>query len=413
MSSQPATPQAGDGDPMNLPRTSGAAPSASGEASPQPLSPPARHRSDESFHGVWHAVTPRDDGAGTSAAVAGARPGQRVRFVTYDTEARHGGSEAPARSPGKPHYVPVKQRRAEEGQPHAAPPRPAAGHRQPPPVPAPHAAVPQEPLASTPLVPRGAKPPKTFTTQRTIERTSTLVDEDGGGGARALPDEQASGGSWPAPQPPPRGPRYVPPSPHYPKKNKRKSMSLCCCCTVCCTLFWLLAFAVGLVAVVFLVHHPKPPRLRVISATLNAGRIDKLGGDARALNANLTVLAAISNPNTKISIVLRYVQLDLYFEGSMIGTAAVWPAPVQEEPRGSEFRSVHLVVSNVTMTQNDVYVWQNDTAKGGRPVVLELAGRLHTQLNFGRWLSCRYWAKPHCTLWLDPPPSGALRLSQC
>uniref|UniRef100_J3L6Y9 Late embryogenesis abundant protein LEA-2 subgroup domain-containing protein n=1 Tax=Oryza brachyantha TaxID=4533 RepID=J3L6Y9_ORYBR len=183
------------------------------------------------------------------------------------------------------------------------------------------------------------------------------------------------------------------------------------CCMACCILFWLLVVAVGVaVLVVFLVYHPKPPRLRVTSATLNTGHIDS---DARELSADLTVLAAISNPNAKLHIVLRYMQLGLYFEGGMIAAQAGGAAPLHEGPRGTVLRTVRLVASNVTMAPPAVFVWQNATTSGGGPVVLELAGRFHTQLNVGRWLRYRFWAKPRCTLWLDPPPGGALRRSQC
>nr|BAD82323.1 hypothetical protein [Oryza sativa Japonica Group]BAD82760.1 hypothetical protein [Oryza sativa Japonica Group] len=141
----------------------------------------------------------------------------------------------------------------------------------------------------------------------------------------------------------------------------------------------------------------------------------KRGDSARrAISANLTVLAAISNPNTKIGIVLRYVRFDLYFEDSVVAAQAVWPAPVQVAPGGSVPRRVHLVVSSVSVTRQDAALWRNATAKGGRPVALRLAGRFRTQLNFDRWFfRYRYWVKPQCTLWLDPPPSGALRRSRC
>lgn len=185
------------------------------------------------------------------------------------------------------------------------------------------------------------------------------------------------------------------------------------CITACCILFWLLVIAIGVaVLVVYLIYRPQPPRLRVTSATLNAGYIDEFGGSGMALNSDLTVLANISNPNTRIDIVLHYMQLDLYFRGSLIGTQAVWPAPLLEGPGGNVLRSVHLVVSEVTMSQEDVMLWRNATAKGG-PVRLQLYGRFHTQLNFGRWLPYKYWVHPRCTLWLDPPPSGALRRARC
>ncbi|KAF0916431.1 hypothetical protein E2562_007525 [Oryza meyeriana var. granulata] len=425
-------PAAGGGEQRSRARASGTAPSTRG-AAPPPASP-ARYR-EESVQGVQHAVAPRDGGAGTSAAVAGARPYYRritqqepkVRFGGEQTAAHsdqgrgphgleqapvHGdaGAEAPAKRPGRPSYLPVSQKKMGEGQAQAAPARPAAGHR--PLFPAPYAAVPEAPHP-TPVVPAGAKPPKTFDNQKTILRTSTINDDDD------LTDEQVPSGLRIRAAGPPNETGYAQPAwgerMIHPKEKERQPMAFCF--TACCILFWLLVIAVGLaVLIIFLLYHPQSPKMRVTSATLNAGYVDELGGPAgggaRALNADLTVLAAIYNPNTKLHIVLRYMQLDLYFQGSMIATQAVWPAPLHEGPRGNVLRSVHLVVSEVTMTQEDVFEWQNATAKGG-PVVLKLAGRFRTQLIFGRWFRFKYWVTPQCTLWLDPPPSGALRRARC
>ncbi|KAG8054276.1 hypothetical protein GUJ93_ZPchr0001g29315 [Zizania palustris] len=592
MGKQPAASQAGGGgggEARSRARgASGTAPSTT------TLGAAARHR-DESVHGVRHAVAPRDGGADTSAAVQGAPLDQHIRFVSHGKEVQFGGErgpseqspvhgdagkEAPERTPQrKPSYVPAwKRKEWLEQTSHAALPWPAANDRPPipalpavlpeerqatpvelrrlrwpkltsqktiertstlrdddggafqgqPPIPAPPAVLPEERQATpveprrprwpkltsqktiertstlrdddgdafqgqppisappavlpeerkaTPVEPRRPRWPK-LTSQKTIERTSTLRDDDGGAFQGQLPipaspavlpeewqatpveprrprwpkltnqktiehtstlrddDGGAFQGQPPAggsrivaqpPQHPPtsplNAPYYAPPAPRKspmvldPKQKKVQPMAICF--TACCILFWLLVIAVGVaVLVVFLLYHPKSPRLRVTSATLNAGYIDELGGvgggssGARALNADLTVLAAIYNPNTKIHIVLRYMQLDLYFEGSMIATQAVWPAPLHEGPGGNVLRNVHLVVSEVTMTQEDVFVWHNATTKGG-PVVLQLAGRFHTQLNFGHWFRYQYWVTPRCTLWLDPPPSGALRRARC
>uniref|UniRef100_A0A0E0JSI9 Late embryogenesis abundant protein LEA-2 subgroup domain-containing protein n=1 Tax=Oryza punctata TaxID=4537 RepID=A0A0E0JSI9_ORYPU len=200
---------------------------------------------------------------------------------------------------------------------------------------------------------------------------------------------------------------------HGPNKMKRKPLAFCRIVFYIHVLLLIKAVCLATIAV-SLAYHPKSPRLSVTSATLNAAHIDELGdggrgGERRAISANPTVIAAISSPNTKINIVLRYVRFDLYFEDSVIATQAVWPAPVQVAPGGSVLRRVHLVVSNMSVTQQDEIVWQNATAKGSGPVALRLAGRFHTQLNFDRWfIRYRYWVKQQCRLWLDRPPSGAL-----
>lgn len=196
------------------------------------------------------------------------------------------------------------------------------------------------------------------------------------------------------------------------KENSKKPLQVLF--TLCCILFWLLVVCIGLaILVIYLLYHPKPPKLHVSTATLNAGYIDELPPPhlGLALNSDLYVLAAIYNPNTKIDVAVHYMQFDLYFQGRLVGTQAAWP-PLFEGPGDSALRTVHLVVSEVVMSPEDAGVWRNVTASGGL-VQMQLEGRFYVQLNFGRWLPFRYMVKPSCALWLDPPPAGALRRARC
>ncbi|CAL4959856.1 unnamed protein product [Urochloa decumbens] len=304
-------------------------------------------------------------------------------------------------------------------------------------------------------------------TAKTIERVSTLDKGHGTEAAPAAPGKGPPPPPSPSPSPPPSSPSPPPyghsarpqqpppppyahgarpqqpapapynqppyygggnkkqqqagqPSPMHPtdrrrrKENSKKPLAFLF--TLCCILFWLLVVCIGLaILAIYLLYHPKPPRVHVSTATLNAGYIDELPPPRLgqlALNSDLYVLAAIYNPNTKIDVVLRYIQFDLYFQGHLIGTQAVWP-PLYERPGDSALRSVHIVVSEVTMGPEDAGVWRNATGGGGGLVMLQLEGRWLVQLNFGRWLPFRYMVKPSCTLWLDPPPAGALRRARC
>lgn len=190
----------------------------------------------------------------------------------------------------------------------------------------------------------------------------------------------------------------------------------------CCILLCLLVIAISLALLVVYLgyhHHLQPPRMRVTTATLLKNS-SSLGG--QEANYSLTIQADVYNPNTKlIHVVLRYMPLDLYFNGSLIGTGAVWPVPVpihddHEPPGDSVLRSVQLLGS-VTQKKDAAAAWQKATTHndGGVPVELRLVGTFHVQLNIGRWLpSFRFWVYPRCTLWLDPPPpGGALRRSRC
>ncbi|KAL6613970.1 hypothetical protein ACP70R_036240 [Stipagrostis hirtigluma subsp. patula] len=371
--------------------------------------------------GQQYAEPPRP--AGRQPPGVGLRPYGGVPEQQYAEPPRQAGRQPPSVGPRPSGGVPEERQSAlppgqaspREGG-HAAPGgAPARGRRLPR---LGGAALPPGGKADTPT---GAPPHGNgLPTEKPIERVSTLQPEDR---TDALPPRERDApphrpqheirpGTTTTPTTPSPGKRR--PAGFPPPDQRRKKQPVAFCFTLCCILFWLLVIAIGLaILVVYLLYHPKPPQLRVDTATLNAGYIDQLppprGG--LALNSDLYVLAAIKSPNTKIDVVLRYMQVDLYFEGSLIGTQAVWP-PIHEEPGDSVLRSVHLVVSEVLVTREEAAVWWNATTKGG-PVQMRLRGTFYVQLNFGRWLPFRYWIYPTCTLWLDPPPGGALRRVRC
>ncbi|KAL6841098.1 hypothetical protein ACP4OV_029067 [Aristida adscensionis] len=193
-----------------------------------------------------------------------------------------------------------------------------------------------------------------------------------------------------------------------PSERRRKRRPVTFCMTLCCMLFALLVIGASIaILLVYLLHHPRPPRLRVTAANQSAA--DIVDHQLPALSSDLYVVAAIGNPNTEARVALRHMQLDLYFRGRLIGTQAV-RLPVREQPAGaSTIRAVHLGVREAAMSPEDAEAWRNAAAKGG-PVRMQLVGRFQfqAQRDVGRWLPFRYWVYPSCTLWLDPPLAGAL-----
>jgi hypothetical protein len=195
------------------------------------------------------------------------------------------------------------------------------------------------------------------------------------------------------------------------------NLALWRCILLSCIVLWAAITITAIsVLVVFLAYQPKKAMLSLDTASLNAGYVNELtvsGGPSSglALNADLTMLAVISSNNTKINVELSYMQLDLYFNGHMIGTQ-VLPAPALERRGERVLQSVHFVTSDVPLPQEDAEAWRNATANGG-PVVLHLAGRFRTRLFIGPWLRIPLQVYPHCTLWLNPPPRGILLESQC
>jgi len=429
MSKQPVTPQAGggDGEPSIGARGADAAP-------PHPGTGRIRFATVQS-DGARDTARPQvrtEPPRPTYKPVSQRRqePAADEQAQVYGQYPLGGGGEEP------PASKPTRRWGSRAGLGGAAPPQAAshsaaAGGALPPrgSIPSPGTAA--SPTGDVPDSSGGAPAPQLprrggLKPNKTIERVSTLEPMPGASGSPA-PTPQAHGvPQHPQPKPEPRQhqqPAYVPPK-HSPSGTKNRAMlrrkeknarkPLAFCFTLCCILFWLLVVCIGLaILVVYLLYHPKAPRIHVSTATLNAGYIDELPPPhlGKALNFDLYVLAAIYNPNTKVDVVLRYMQLDLYFQGRLIGTQAVWP-PLYQKPGDSALRSVHLVVSEVVMTQEDAEVWKNVTTGGGL-VEMHLQGKFYVQLNFGRWLPFRYTVRPICALWLDPPPAGALRRARC
>ncbi|CAD5197450.1 unnamed protein product [Musa acuminata subsp. malaccensis] len=172
-----------------------------------------------------------------------------------------------------------------------------------------------------------------------------------------------------------------------------------------CTLLWVAIILGGLaVLIIYLVFRPRNPRLEISSVTLNGAYID-----VGTLNADLTILANFSNPNEKVYVSFSYMQLDLYYQGTMIATQAVEPF---EEGRGeSVLRTVHMISSQVPLPGKVA-----DALRGGKMgegLSLELVGSFRTRLDLGSWLHYTYWLHGRCDIFVGGPPNGALQSSRC
>ncbi|CAL5035740.1 unnamed protein product [Urochloa decumbens] len=281
--------------------------------------------------------------------------------------------------------------------------------------------VPPPPLWSTYYGPGGLPLPPPGSTYSRPDRATPLEDSSSMA-AEPVPDNIP----FPFPSPPRFGLGIVPklpkarkaaepaqepyrrrrtPPPRLAASPRKEHQDAAQYLTACCLLSCLLALAIGFaLLVVYLRYDPRPPRMRVATATLQNSTVA-----GRAHNYSLSVQVRIDNPSTQLHVVLRYMQLDLYFNGSLVGTQAVWPAPIHEAPGDSVLRSVCLPVSVAL----DRSAWRVATEEGGGGLELLLVGSLHLQLNFGRRLPLRFWVHPTCTLWLDPLRGGALRQSSC
>ncbi|KAM0946978.1 hypothetical protein DsansV1_C08g0081241 [Dioscorea sansibarensis] len=175
-----------------------------------------------------------------------------------------------------------------------------------------------------------------------------------------------------------------------------------------CTLLSSAIIVAGLtVLIIYLIFRPRSPHLFISSATLNAGHIDTDMGIF--LNADLTILANFSNPNHKVNIFFSYIELDLYFNDTLIATQSI---PGFSERAGETvLRSVHMVTSEVVMREVDALRWWKQVNEN--KIALEVRGRFRTRSDFGSLLHFTYWLYSHCSIALSDPPGGVLLSCSC
>ncbi|KAJ0969103.1 hypothetical protein J5N97_021980 [Dioscorea zingiberensis] len=124
-----------------------------------------------------------------------------------------------------------------------------------------------------------------------------------------------------------------------------------------CAILWTAIITAGLaILIIYLIFRPKFPRLYIAGATLNAGHIDTDMG--LFLNADLTLLANFTNPNHKVNIFFSYMELNIYFNNTIIATQGI--SGFSMRPKETMLRSVHMVTSEVMMRKADASRWQKE-----------------------------------------------------
>lgn len=127
------------------------------------------------------------------------------------------------------------------------------------------------------------------------------------------------------------------------------------------------------------------------------------------LNADVTVLANFSNPNSKVKVEFSYVILDLYYDNNFIATRYVEPFSVM---RGeSRFADVHMVASQVRLSPAQSVQLQKQMEQGR--VKIEIKGLFRTRSKLGGIFKYSYWLYAHCHLTVTGPPTGVLIHKSC
>ncbi|KAL8230089.1 hypothetical protein R6Q57_014989 [Mikania cordata] len=219
---------------------------------------------------------------------------------------------------------------------------------------------------------------------------------------------------------PPRGPSHSRPSPtpnqgtyvsQYPSPSlrvppPRKTKRLTWLIAICCVLLWIVIILGGLILlIVYLAYRPRYPKFDITNVSLNAAYLD-LG---YLLNGDMTLLANFTNPNKKVDVEFRYVVINLYFEGTLIGVRYVEPLSVS--PKGHVLRDVHMVSSQIPFTRKHV-ADLNEQMRTGR-VLFEAKSFLRTTSTLAGFFRYSYWLYGHCKFEVGGPPSGTLVAKSC
>lgn len=157
--------------------------------------------------------------------------------------------------------------------------------------------------------------------------------------------------------------------------------------------------------IVYLAYRPRYPKFDITGASLNAAYLD-LG---YLYNGDLTLLANFTNPNKKVSVEFRYMVINLYFEGTLIGARYVEPLSVT--PKGRQLRDVHMVSSQVPFSRTHI-AHLSEQMRLGR-IMFEVKSYLRTTSTLGGFFRYSYWLYGHCKFVMGGPPSGILVVKSC
>ncbi|KAL1550393.1 hypothetical protein AAHA92_18359 [Salvia divinorum] len=173
-----------------------------------------------------------------------------------------------------------------------------------------------------------------------------------------------------------------------------------------CMLFWILVIVGGLIIlIVYLVFRPRSPWFDISTATINAAYLDM----GYLLNADVTVLANFSNPNSKVKVDFSYVILDLYYDHNYLTTSYINPFAVMKGE--SKFADVHMVASQVKLSSKRSMQLQKQIEEGR--VNLEIKGLFRARSKLGGIFHYSYWMYAHCQLAVTGPPTGVLLRKKC
>jgi len=205
-------------------------------------------------------------------------------------------------------------------------------------------------------------------------------------------------------------------------RNSKSNGRKCCrrCLLTCCIFLVLLVFLLGLAAlIIWIVFKPQIPQYSVQDVRINKMNVTATYDTASAslqptnptfVDTDIVFTLHAKNPNKKIRIDYRRVNIQTTYQGANVGKATI-PGWYQEVQNTTVVKSDILATkAPLTVTQGSsllVSIKAND---------VPLHARIDTRvaIKMGAWLTPAVWIHVNCNFQVAPPsaPGGAKLLSK-
>ncbi|KAG6387496.1 hypothetical protein SASPL_152688 [Salvia splendens] len=197
---------------------------------------------------------------------------------------------------------------------------------------------------------------------------------------------------------------------HIPKqpilrRPRRRTNPMVWLGAVLCLVFSLLLIFFGITTlIIFVGIKPQSPVLDIPAATLSVIYFDS----PQFLNGDITFLANFTNPNRKLGVKFEYLNVELYFSGSLIASEVVEPF----RQRAGEVRliQVHLLSSLVYLQPNLAIRLLKQEQRNR--VVYEIKANFRVKFEVGV-VHYSYALHGNCVIEMTSPPNGALITRHC
>lgn len=198
--------------------------------------------------------------------------------------------------------------------------------------------------------------------------------------------------------------------PRVPEKHRRPRNGCRTCLLASCSILFLFIFAIGLASLVlWLVYKPKIPTYSVRDVHISTLNVTTSSAQSY-VNTDILFTILASNPNHKIRIDYKKVNILTTFQGSSVGQSTI-PGWFQE-PGNSTTIYAHLNAKNAPLSVSQGSALQ--TQIRGNDVSLHGRIDIKVGIKIGAWKTPGVWIHVDCDFQVSPPsaPSGTKLLSK-